>query len=318
MNDGVFVLDTWNRIVDTNPAAHLLLKGTSDFIGLPAAQIFQDYPDLIDRFNEIREAREVLCMNCNGSEYYFEVRISPLYDPNANYSGRLIVLQDITEREQAKLILQKAHAELEERVQDRTNELEAANERLKVEVAERRSVEEALLHQTMHDVLTGLPNRRLFLDRLEQAFDRAKRQSGTKFAILFLDIDRFKEVNDNLGHAIGDQFLIAIAQRLKQSLRHSVDTLARLGGDEFAILMNEITDLHEPIPFAERIFKELSSPFQLDGHEVFSSASIGIALITEKYQNPEEILRDADVAMYRAKAEGRGRYVVFNPELNGR
>ncbi len=315
MNDGVFVLDLWNRIVDINPAAQALLKGTPELIGKPAAQIFRDYTDLFDRLNDVREAREVLVMHSLGLEKNYEVRISPLFDPKENFSGRLIVLQDITEREQARQILQKAHHELEERVQDRTIELEAANERLKVEVAERRAAEEALLYQTLHDVLTGLPNRRLFLDRLELAFERSKRHSGIKFAVLFIDLDRFKEINDSLGHSIGDQFLIAMAHRLKQSLR-SVDTLARFGGDEFAILLDEIDDAGEPVLVAERIQLGLSSPFQLDDHEVFSSASIGIALTGEKYRHPGEMLRDADAAMYWSKAEGRGRYKVFTENLD--
>ncbi|RPJ41035.1 MAG: diguanylate cyclase, partial [Chloroflexi bacterium] len=297
------------------PAAQALLKGTPELIGKPAAQIFRDYTDLFDRLNDVREAREMLVMHSLGLEKIYEVRISPLFDPQANFSGRLIVLQDITEREQARQILQKAHHELEERVQDRTIELGEANERLKVEVAERRAAEEALLYQTLHDVLTGLPNRRLFLDRLELAFERTKRHSGIKFAVLFIDLDRFKEVNDSLGHAIGDQFLIAMAHRLKLSLR-SVDTLARFGGDEFAILLDEISDAGEPILVAERILLELSSPFLLDGHEVFSSASIGIALTGEKYRHPEEMLRDADAAMYWSKAEGRGRYKVFTENLD--
>jgi diguanylate cyclase (GGDEF)-like protein/PAS domain S-box-containing protein len=314
IDDGVFVLDSSNRIVDINPAAHALMKGDADIIGLPAAQVFQHYPDLIARFMPVQETREVLTLRCQESEVYYEVHISPLYDQRVKYSGRLIVLHDITEREQAKLILQKAHQVLEQRVQERTIELEAANQRLQVEVAERRVAEEALLYQTMHDVLTGLPNRRMFLDRLELAFERAKRHAGTRFAVLFLDLDQFKEVNDSLGHANGDRFLIAIAQRLKQSLR-AVDTLARFGGDEFAILVDEIKDIQEPLLVAQRILVAFSAPVQVDGHQVVTSASIGIALAAETYRHPEEILRDADAAMYRAKAEGRGRYKVFHADM---
>jgi diguanylate cyclase (GGDEF)-like protein/PAS domain S-box-containing protein len=314
MDDEVFVLDSSNRIVDINPAAQALMKDDPGIIGLPAAEVFQHYPDLVARFQHPQETREVLTMRCRESDIVYEVHISPLYDRRVNYSGRLIMLHDITEREQARLILQKAHQVLEERVQERTIELEAANQRLQVEVAERRLAEEALLYQTMHDVLTGLPNRRMFLDRLELAFERTRRHPGTRFAVLFLDLDQFKEVNDNLGHANGDRFLIAIAQRLKQSLR-AVDTLARFGGDEFAILVDEIKDIQEPLLVAQRILVAFSAPVQVDGHQVVTSASIGIALAAETYRHPEEILRDADVAMYRAKAEGRGRYKVFHAHM---
>jgi diguanylate cyclase (GGDEF)-like protein/PAS domain S-box-containing protein len=313
MSDAVFVVDTWGRIIDINPAALVLLQATADFIGMPAELVFRKRLDLYHRFKDSREVFEVIRVSDAGMEKYFEVRISPLRDARGNYTGRLIVLHDVTELEEARLFLQEAQQELEQRVKDRTNDLETANQMLQAEVSVRRAAEEALLYQTLHDLLTGLPNRRMFLERLEYAFERSHRHLGVGFAVLFLDLDQFKEVNDNLGHVLGDQFLIAIAHRLRQSLR-TVDTLARFGGDEFAVLVDEIQDAHDPLLVAERILKELAEPILLEGNAVVSSASIGIALAGTHYRHPEEILRDADAAMYQAKAEGRGRYKVFQKD----
>jgi len=164
------------------------------------------------------------------------------------------------------------------------------------------------------DALTGLPNRVLFMDRLGHAMERAKYLENHLFAVFFLDLDRFKVVNDSLGHLIGDQLLIATARRLKACL-HSADTVARLGGDEFTILLEEIRQVSDATRLAERIQKELAMPFNLDGHEVFTTASIGIALSESSYERPEDLLRDADTAMYRAKALGKARCEVFDTAM---
>ena len=179
------------------------------------------------------------------------------------------------------------------------------------DITERKRAEEQLLHNAFYDALTGLPNRALFLDRLGHALERAKRAHLSGFAVLFLDVDRFKLVNDSLGHALGDQLLIATAHRLEMCLR-SADTVARLGGDEFVILLEDITSLDEVKRVTERIGRELALPFDLEGHRVFSSASIGIVPSAIGYAHPEEVLRDADIAMYRAKMAGRARSEVFD------
>jgi diguanylate cyclase (GGDEF)-like protein len=153
------------------------------------------------------------------------------------------------------------------------------------------------------------------MDRLGCALRRAKRRKDSLFAVLFVDLDRFKVINDSLGHMIGDQLLIAIAQRLRICLR-SEDTAARLGGDEFAILLENITDISDAIGVANRIQEELTLPFNLGGQEVFTSTSVGIALGTEDYDKPEDLLRDADTAMYHAKALGKARYEVFNTTMH--
>jgi len=199
-------------------------------------------------------------------------------------------------------------------------------------ITERKRVEDKLQHNVLHDVLTNLPNRALFLQRLETALEptqrsaggssggalpQAQRQAGYLFAVLFLDLDRFKNINDSLGHLVGDRLLIAIAQKLAAILRPG-DTVARLGGDEFAILLEDIKHVSDATRIAERIQQQLSLPLNLDGHEVFTTVSIGIALSTHGYSNAEEILRDADTAMYRAKGLGKARYEIFNKAMHER
>ncbi|MBE9149778.1 EAL domain-containing protein [Coleofasciculus sp. LEGE 07092] len=186
-------------------------------------------------------------------------------------------------------------------------------------ITEHKLAKEQLQERAFYDALTGLPNRALFMDRLNQAVERAKRRSECGFAVLFLDLDRFKVVNDSLGHLVGDRLLMGIARRLETCLR-TEDTVSRLGGDEFTILLENIEETQQATRIAERIQQALMAPFNLDGHEVFTAASIGIVISQEvpqesratDYDKPEDLLRDADTALYRAKALGRGRYEVFN------
>jgi diguanylate cyclase (GGDEF)-like protein/PAS domain S-box-containing protein len=172
-------------------------------------------------------------------------------------------------------------------------------------------------HVALYDQLTGLPSRVLFLEQLKRALSRVKREPNYRFAVLFLDCDRFKVVNDSLGHFIGDRLLIGVAQRLEQLLRPG-DVIARLGGDEFAILLENMPSLHEVEKVASRLNQDLEKPFVLEGNTVYTSASIGIALNSETTLNPEDLLRDADNAMYRAKALGKSQYAVFASEMRDR
>ena len=172
-----------------------------------------------------------------------------------------------------------------------------------------------LLHNAFHDSLTGLPNRALLLDRLGQAVAWTKRRPDCRFGVLFLDIDGFKFVNDSLGHQTGDQLLIAISRRLESCLRDG-DTVARLGGDEFIILMHDVAATHDVVGLADRVLEDLQAPFLLDGRELVVTASIGIALSATNIESAEEVVRNADIAMYRAKSRGKSGHVVFDDAMH--
>jgi diguanylate cyclase (GGDEF)-like protein/PAS domain S-box-containing protein len=179
----------------------------------------------------------------------------------------------------------------------------------------RHRAEERLRHDAIHDALTGLPNRTLFMDRLGQALLRSKRHLDHRFAVLFVDVDRFKVVNDSLGHLVGDDLLVAFAARIRQCVRPA-DTVARLGGDEFTILLETIERPEDANVAAERIQNLMSVPFGLGENEIFATVSIGIAVSAPHYQTAEEMLRDADIAMYRAKSNGRAGHEVFQPGMH--
>ena len=186
---------------------------------------------------------------------------------------------------------------------------------IQFDITERKRIEERLRHDAFHDVLTGLPNRALFMARLGRAIEHAERRSQSLFALLFVDLDHFKTLNDTLGHLVGDQLLVAIARRLESCLRIG-DTVARFGGDEFTILLEDVKDVQDAIRVAERLQRELQLPFYLGGHEISTTASIGIALSSSEHNQPEDILRDADLALYQAKASGRTRYEIFDASMH--
>jgi diguanylate cyclase (GGDEF)-like protein/PAS domain S-box-containing protein len=183
------------------------------------------------------------------------------------------------------------------------------------DVTEWRNVQETLARAARHDVLTGLPNRALFGELLQREIAQAQRSGEPRYAVLFIDLDGFKLVNDSLGHLIGDQFLIGIAHRLQGRLRTG-DALARLGGDEFAVLITNVSDPHEVRAITERMQGALAEPFDIEGREIYASASIGIVLGGAHYHHVADLLRDADTAMYRAKAAGRNRYEMFDPGMH--
>jgi diguanylate cyclase (GGDEF)-like protein/PAS domain S-box-containing protein len=185
------------------------------------------------------------------------------------------------------------------------------------DITERKLTEEQLLHDALHDALTGLPNRALFMDRLGQSVERARRHPEFSFAVAFMDIDRFKLVNDSLGHTAGDRLLIEFGRRLTTSLRAG-DTVARLGGDEFTILLCDTGSAEDAVRMAERIQHELARPFDIEGHEVFASASVGVALSSLGCERPDDMLRDANIAMHRAKSSGRACVRVFDTTMHER
>jgi len=182
------------------------------------------------------------------------------------------------------------------------------------DITARKLAEQQLLHDAFHDALTNLPNRALFLDRLGRALARAKRSPRLQHAVVYLDLDRFKSVNDSFGHLTGDEMLVDCANRILLSVR-ATDTVARLGGDEFIVLLEDIRGLEEATEIAERICGGLSLPFETDSRRLHTSASLGIVLVGADYELPEQILRDADIALYRAKSLGRGQYQVFRPAM---
>ena len=183
-----------------------------------------------------------------------------------------------------------------------------------MDVSERKQLEEQLTHQALHDPLTKIANRVLFRDRVDHALSK-QRRDNTTLAVLFLDLDNFKSVNDSIGHAAGDKLLIAVAMRLQDCLRSS-DTAARLGGDEFAVLVESVRNSEEAIMIAERIKSVFKQPFIIDGKEVFMATSIGIAQSGHEAPTADDLLRNADLAMYRAKNDGKGNYVVFEPRMH--
>jgi len=216
------------------------------------------------------------------------------------------------EAERARAEAERARAEQAERHVEELNRHIAEQERISVQLQESK---DHFRHAAFHDALTHLPNRALLAENLKFVIERAKNHEDYQFAVLFLDLDRFKNVNDSLGHSIGDQLLIAMARRLESCIR-DVDMVARLGGDEFAVLLDGIPNATEATNMARRIQEKLSSPFNLSGHEVFTTTSIGIALSSTGYDHPENMLRDADTAMYRAKAQGKACYEVFDKGMH--
>ena len=242
-----------------------------------------------------------------------------------DYITKPFQVEEVLIRAKNQLALQAAKAEitqlnqqLEQKICDRTAELKASNQKLvtanlelQQEIKIRQKAEQQLVKDALYDGLTGLPNRSLLMDRIKRSLEHSKRNPDYLFAVLFVDLDRFKSINDSQGHLVGDKLLIAVAKILDREIR-DVDTLARLGGDEFIILLDNIRHLTDATKVSNRINKRLQSPVNLEQQTVFTSASIGIALSSTGYSDSSQILRDADIAMYRAKDKGKACYEVFD------
>ncbi len=240
---------------------------------------------------------------------YLDVATFPEYR-DGKVVGVYVFTYDMTQQKHMEKALYEARNGLEERVKERTRELESA--KAKLEIANKR-----LAHDSSHDALTNIPNRKFFMEQLSRTLSRYKGSTGKSFAVLFLDFDRFKLVNDSLGHPVGDKLLIAISKRLSTCLR-PYDIVARLGGDEFTIILENVYDVKGVINIVNRIQKMFSHPFRLGDDKIQTSASIGIVVYRDDYINPEDMLRDADIAMYCAKELGRSRYAIFDESMRER
>jgi len=284
INDAIYVVDLDGRFTFVNRAFHLAYGyEDAEILGQPAELLWAGAPQGVElgpaRPAELPQGgRQGECRHRRHDGSVFEVLLSqaPILDGRGQVLAAVGTVRDISER---------------------------------------RRAEERLAQAALHDALTGLPNRTLFLDRLDSALKRTRRKKEYTFGVVFLDLDRFKVVNDSLGHLAGDQLLTAIARRLEACLRLG-DTVARLGGDEFAILLDDLSEPGTVELIAERIREQLEQPFEVGGQEVFTSASLGVALSSTGYERPEEMLRDADTAMFRAKAQGRTRWTVFDPSMH--
>ena len=224
------------------------------------------------------------------------------------------IFEDVTQRHQAEDALVRAHEELEQRVIERTTELATTNKQLQDEIFERMQAEQRIWHMAHHDTLTGLPNRSLLHDRLDQALNQAARAQH-RLAVMFLDLDRFKNVNDTLGHPVGDQLLKHVAERLRDVVR-AVDTVSRLGGDEFVVVLHEIQHPDDAMMVAEKIIDALAAAVVVEGHSLHATPSIGISIYPDDGEEAYALMKNADTAMYHAKANGRNTYQFFAANMN--
>jgi diguanylate cyclase (GGDEF)-like protein/PAS domain S-box-containing protein len=275
----------------------------------PGFEVFAARP----RAGEVEE-REWTLIGKNGRRVPVQLTISALVGNSGEITGYVGVATDITERRKAQQILMQAKDELEQRVHSRTIELVLANTMLQSEIRERKQIEERIRHMAHHDALTDLPNRTLLHDRLSQALAMAERHKHL-VGVLFIDLDRFKTINDSLGHAIGDRLIIEVAHRLRASVRAG-DTVARQGGDEFVVVLPKVEDVSEARTVAEKLLIALEPFFGVEGHELHVAASIGVCLYPEDGRDVETLMRNADTAMYQAKATGRNRIQFFAQNMN--
>jgi diguanylate cyclase (GGDEF)-like protein/PAS domain S-box-containing protein len=282
------------------------------------------YPDLAG-WDAARKATEKDFLAGHASSYEYQLvrkdgstfwaRLSGRPFDMADPKGRSVwLIDDVTSRREAAEAVRRARDELEVRVLERTAELAGANAALQAEIVERRQAEARVHHMAYHDSLTGLPNRALLADRLDRAMLAAQR-SGQRLAVMFIDLDRFKTINDSLGHMTGDALLKEVATRLVGAVRAS-DTVARLGGDEFVVLLPGIHTTEEPSQVAQKIIDMLSEAIPLEGRLLHISPSIGICTYPDDGMDVATLMRNADAAMYHAKASGRNNYQYFDEQMN--
>ncbi|HVB49186.1 MAG TPA: EAL domain-containing protein, partial [Burkholderiales bacterium] len=249
----------------------------------------------------------------DGSRFWCKV-VGKAIDAARPQEGTIWIYDDISAEHAARESLEASRAALERAVAERTAELEAANRRLEEEIAERKQAEQRARHLADHDALTALPNRRLLEDRLTQALALSYR-NRQQTAVMFVDLDRFKNINDSLGHAVGDALLKEVARRLVQELRVG-DTICRLGGDEFVVVLPEIKRSADAANVAQKVIESVSRPLLLEGRELHVTPSIGMAVFPDDGRDAETLIRNADAAMYHAKEMGRANYQFFTEQMN--
>ena len=245
----------------------------------------------------------------DGELFWCRIQAKPIDLTDPAHGGTIWIIEDVTERRTAVEHMRATNEELEQHVRVRTDELAAANSKLQEEVSERVLAEEHARHLALHDALTGLPNRRLLQDRLVHALAQARRENWS-VAVIFIDLDRFKTINDSLGHAVGDDVLREMAQRLKDMMRDT-DTVSRIGGDEFVIVLPHVENAAEVRPIAAKIMAEISKPVAAGGRELYVTPSAGISISPDDGDDAHKLLSHADAAMYHAKAAGRRNFQFF-------
>ncbi|MBU1237512.1 MAG: EAL domain-containing protein [Gammaproteobacteria bacterium] len=295
--------------------------GPGEMLGLSARQLHpsqESYDDLGRRAREPIMRGEVFSTESgarrkDGSDFW--VRITGHQAPNAGDSFDVIwIFEDVTKRREVEEALLRAKDELEQRVLERTNELTATNQQLQKEIFERVQAEQRIWHVAHHDALTGLPNRTLLHDRLDQALAQALRDNH-RVGVMFLDLDRFKGINDSLGHAVGDELLKQVAARIGRAVR-AVDTVSRLGGDEFIVILRELAGPDDAVLVAEKIIQSLAIPVDALGHDLRVTPSIGISIYPDDGFEALQLMKNADTAMYHAKSSGRNNFQFFAPRMN--
>ena len=287
----VLALDSTLLYMSPNGQRALELEHAEDFLGRSWLELWHG-ADTEDARRALQRAREghtghfqESLATVTGKPKFWDVQVTPMLDAHGKPEKLLLVSRDIT-----------AQRRREEELESVREQLQLANTKLE--------------HDTLHDMLTGLPNRKLFAEHVWTAISRLERHPGQRYAVLFLDFDDFKRVNDTLGHGVGDELLVAIAERLKHVVRPS-DVVARLAGDEFTVLLGDVQGENDAAQAAERIAQAFREPLELSDQTLRVTVSIGIVLGEARYRQPEEILRDADTAMYHAKAAGKASYSVF-------
>jgi diguanylate cyclase (GGDEF)-like protein/PAS domain S-box-containing protein len=289
------------------------LSGQPTLVVFPSAQAYADLgaiaAPLLSSGKHLDTELELA--RSDGSRFWCRM-LAKAIDPSDNTAGTIFIMEDITERRRAQEALLQARDELERRVQERTAELAMANARLHEEILERRHAEEQVRHLANHDALTGLPNRRLLMDRLEQAMNLTRRH-GDRLALLFIDLDCFKLINDRFGHRVGDLILQAVAGRMRDTLRE-VDTISRVGGDEFVLVLPNMRAEADATEIAQKLLARLDEPYPIDGDVLHVTPSIGISMFPRDASDEETLISRADAAMYRAKQLGRRNVQTYSVE----